>query len=243
MKKLSIITICYNEPHLENTCQSIINQTWQDFEWIVIDGGSGSKTQAIWDKYKYRINKFISEKDNGIYHAMNKGIKLAVGQYLNFLNAGDSFHDNLVLQDIFRDKKQSADVLYGDYCFSTKEKYLTICRFPDKLSMPFWMKTALNHQATFIKRQLFKKYGLYDERLKILADYDIFLRFFTNKATFQHLNRTIVFFDENGISTRLEDLKQKEIILIKKRYFSKEEIQKDIPEWTGEFIKAFRLSK
>ena len=90
---------------------------------------------------------------------------------------------------------------------------------------------------------VFKKYGLYDEHIKILADYDIFLRFFTKRAKFQHLNRTIVFFDGNGVSTRLEDLKQKEIILIKKRYFSKEEIQKEIPDWTGQFIKAFRLSK
>ena len=74
---ISIITVCYNEPNLEATCESVVAQTEQNFEWVVIDGGSDIKTQRIWQKYRHRINKFVSEKDSGIYNAMNKGIRLA----------------------------------------------------------------------------------------------------------------------------------------------------------------------
>ena len=94
MTKISIITVCYNEPNLEKTCESIINQTMQDFEWVVIDGGSNEETQNIWNKYKHRINTFVSEPDNGIYDAYNKGVKLATGDYIIFMNAGDCFYEN-----------------------------------------------------------------------------------------------------------------------------------------------------
>ena len=104
MPKVSIITICYNEPDLEKTCESIVNQTWQDFEWIVVDGGSNQETIDIFEKYKARIDEFISESDNVRYNAMNKGIKLAQGEYLNFLNAGDYYFYNDALKDVFENK-------------------------------------------------------------------------------------------------------------------------------------------
>ncbi len=110
-KKLSIITICYNDPNLERTCESIINQTWQDFEWIVIDGGSNEETQKIWDKYKYRIDKFVSEPDTGVYNAMNKGIRLSEGRYLNFMNSGDAYCNNEILEGIFINKNWNTDII------------------------------------------------------------------------------------------------------------------------------------
>lgn len=113
MKKLSIITICYNEPHVEDTCKSIVNQTWQNFEWIVIDGKSNEETLNIFEKYRYRIDTFISEPDKGIYNAYNKGIKLARGEYVQFLNAGDSFYSHDALNIFFSKVKRSASVLYG----------------------------------------------------------------------------------------------------------------------------------
>ena len=113
MKKLSIITICYNEPNLEETCKSIVNQTWQDFEWIVVDGGSNEETQKIWDKYKYRIDKFISEPDNGRYNAMNKGIAQAHGEFLNFMNSGDFFYNNLFIRKRMLFEIRSAQKSYS----------------------------------------------------------------------------------------------------------------------------------
>ncbi|MDE7469771.1 MAG: glycosyltransferase [Desulfovibrionaceae bacterium] len=113
MKKLSIITICYNEPNVEETCRSIVEQTWNDFEWIVVDGGSRKETLDVFEKYRYRMDKFISEPDTGIYNACNKGIKLAQGEYIQFLNAGDSFYSNTALKDFFSKVKQNASILYG----------------------------------------------------------------------------------------------------------------------------------
>ena len=88
---LTIITVCRNEPNIERTCESIVSQTWQDFEWIVVDGASTDGTLDILEKYKDRIDVFVSEPDTGIFNAMNKGIRLAHGEFLNFMNGGDEF--------------------------------------------------------------------------------------------------------------------------------------------------------
>lgn len=97
---LSIITVCLNEPLLQRTCESIVNQTFQNFEWIVIDGGSNEATLNIFERYKYRINYFVSESDGGIYFGMNKGIQQAHGTWLNFMNAGDLFINYNILNII-----------------------------------------------------------------------------------------------------------------------------------------------
>ena len=125
--KLSIITICYNiKDEIERTCKSIVGQTWQDFEWIVVDGGSTDGTLEVLKKYSDRIDILISEKDSGIYNAMNKGIKLANGEWLNFMNGGDNFASNDVLEKVFKNKNYEADILYGDMSYHKNGKIKTI---------------------------------------------------------------------------------------------------------------------
>ena len=143
---LSVITICYNEKQIERTCQSIVNQTWQDFEWIVVDGGSTDGTLDILNKYRNRINILISEPDEGIYDAQNKGIKLAHGQYLNFMNGGDAFYNSTVLEKVFKDKDQTADVLYGKYCTIDNQRLLVLMH-PKKFDSSYWLEHCLNHQS------------------------------------------------------------------------------------------------
>ena len=99
--KLSVITICYNEKNIRKTCESIVGQSWQDFEWIVVDGGSTDGTLDVLNEYRDRIDVLISEPDNGIYNAMNKGIARARGEWLNFMNGGDAFCDKTVLEQVF----------------------------------------------------------------------------------------------------------------------------------------------
>ncbi|HDY89306.1 MAG TPA: glycosyltransferase, partial [bacterium] len=112
---LSIITVTYNaEACLEKTIQSVINQTYKNIEYIIIDGGSSDKTLSIIKKYKKYIKYCISEPDKGIYDAMNKGIKIAKGDYINFLNAGDFYYENNVLSYLFDNLDKSVDLLYGD---------------------------------------------------------------------------------------------------------------------------------
>ena len=201
MKKLSIITICYNEPNLEKTCESIVNQTWQDFEWIVVDGGSNEETQKIWNKYKHRIDKFISESDNGIYNACNKGIKLASGEYIQFLNAGDMYYNLDVLKTIFMQNSYVDDVIYGEqnevYTDSSKNH---ISKQPN-VNTQFLVTNCIQTSAAFIKRELFNRYGLFNESYKIVSDYEQWIIFYKNGVKFRHINTVVTIFDKQGISS------------------------------------------
>lgn len=227
MKKLSIITICYNEPNLAKTCESIMNQSWQDFEWIVIDGGSNDETLAIFDKYKSRIDKFVSEPDNGRYDAMNKGIRLASGEYLNFMNAGDSYFYNDVLKDIFADKTYEAGVLYGNwYAYGDNHRDGYILALPLKLTKEFLYTNHIGHQSSFIHKSLFDKYGLYDDKLIIAGDYEKWFVFIANDVTFKYIPYIVACFDLSGISSTDEsrDFQHKERLKIVEAHCSKTEL-------------------
>lgn len=197
--KLSIITICKNEPNLRRTLDSINNQTFKDFEWIVIDGKSDSKIIKIFDEYRDRINFFTSEVDRGIYNAYNKAIKKAHGEYVCFMNAGDAFYDDMVLENVFC-RKQTADILYGNTnIIKGKKSYIE--EAPDTIDKYFFMYGTINHQSCFIKTSLFKKYGLYNESYKIASDFEKFIVFAKHNVCFKKLNLVIATYYKNGISS------------------------------------------
>lgn len=224
--KLSIITICFNEKEIRRTCESIVNQSWQDFEWIVIDGGSTDGTVDILNQYKSRINVFISEKDNGIYNAMNKGIKLAHGEWLNFMNGGDCFYDNDVLRKTFgNNKNYDASVLYGFTYTPEKKKFRKPSR---KVDSTFFIGSNINHQSTFIKKSLFDKYGLYDETMKIAADFDKWCQFSAHGEKFACLDFCVAQNDLKGISSNptYANLNKKEHDLAISRNYSPQQIKK-----------------
>lgn len=224
--KISIITICYNEPNLEETCQSIVNQTWQDFEWVVVDGNSNQKTQEIWDKYKYRIDKFISEPDNGRYNAMNKGIMLVSGEYLNFLNAGDYYTDNNVLQKVV-ELGLDKDIVYGNLNFIEKTGKLKTWNFPEVVDNEYLCISSLPHPACFIKKELFNLYGLYNEKYKVVSDWEKFLEFILmHHSSYKHINLQCANFNLEGISSTDKDLCKKERSDVLKKYFTEEQINK-----------------
>ncbi len=113
--KISIVTVCYNaERNIEKTILSVINQTYDNIEYIVIDGGSNDGTLSVINKYASKIDKVISEPDKGIYDAMNKGITLAKGDWINFMNAGDSYVDSCVLKLVSDNINSNCDMIYGD---------------------------------------------------------------------------------------------------------------------------------
>lgn len=197
--KLSIITICKNEPNLRRTLDSINNQTFKDFEWIVIDGKSDSKIIKIFDEYRDRINFFTSEVDRGIYNAYNKAIKKAHGKYVCFMNTGDVFYDDMVLENVFG-RKQTADILYGNTnIIKGKKSYIE--EAPDTIDKYFFMYGTINHQSCFIKTSLFKKYGLYNESYKIASDFEKFIVFAKHNVCFKKLNLVIATYYKNGISS------------------------------------------
>lgn len=211
---LTIITICYNEPDVFRTCESIIQQTYQNFQWIVIDALSNKKIQNIFERYKRRIDVFISEPDDGIYNAYNKGLKLAKGKYINFMNAGDSYFSPKILEVIFKKRKNlNSGIIYGNTYRVIKDLSF-IYRYPEKLSVDFFIKGCLNTQSVFIKRSLFDEFGYFNEEYKICADYEKYCQFFKNNVKFMYINNVIACYYCNGISS---DPKNREKLLQEKQ--------------------------
>lgn len=222
--KISVITICYNEKNVEETCISVVNQTFEDFEWIVIDGGSNNDVLNIFQKYKDRINIFISEKDNGIYNAMNKGIKLSKGDYLLFLNAGDSLFDKNSLIKVSRFLGKE-DIIYGNLKTIQNGKS-NIQKFPQKIPYYWLAYYALPHPSSFFKKELFDKHGLYNENYKIVSDWEKYIEFIDiNKCSYRHIPITVSTFYCNGISSTLNDLQQKERDDVIKKLYGNVEIE------------------
>ncbi|MBQ8476406.1 glycosyltransferase [bacterium] len=203
MPKLSIITICYNDPDAYKTCESIVNQTFQDFEWIIIDGGSKKEILDIFKKYENRINNFITEPDEGLYDAYNKGLKLASAPYVHFLNSGDIYHNNNVLKNIFENKKYDSDILYCDINFiknSQTGEFQTV-ELPNRINKYFFINENIATPCAFIKRELFNKYGNFSTSYKIVSDLERWIVFAQNNAKFQHIPIIAADFDTTGISS------------------------------------------
>ena len=172
--KISIITINYNNKEgLERTFKSVFSQTYKQFEYLVIDGGSNDGSKELIEKHAEEINYWVSEPDQGIYNAMNKGIKVATGEYVFFLNSGDVFlkSDSLEIASI---EVHTEDIIYFNIkvCGKNRE-FVKEC--PAKLDFEFFYIDTLPHQSTFIKHEVFEKVGIYDENLKIVADWKWFM--------------------------------------------------------------------
>jgi glycosyltransferase involved in cell wall biosynthesis len=199
---LSIITINYNNSlGLSKTIKSVINQNFKDFEYIIIDGGSidGSVEQIF--ELNNKINYWISEKDTGVYHAMNKGILQAKGEYLLFLNSGDFFLDNSILEQIFN-RQHTADILCGRCAITKKGKIVHLTNPPESHTFLTYFQSGINHQSTFIKRVLFEKYGLYKEDFKYNADWEFWIRtIILNNCTTEKMNEIICEYNLEGISS------------------------------------------
>lgn len=215
MKKLSIITICKNEiPFIKDTITSIVEQTYQNFEWIVIDGGSTDGTVELLNQNKSKINFFVSGKDTGIYNAMNLGIMASSGEFLIFMNGGDLLFDKHVLSKADDSLDDSADVFYGDsFRLFEKKDDCFIKTYPDVITKAFFLNNTLAHQSCFIKRNLFDRYGLYLESFKIVSDKEKWLTFLENNIRFKYLPFPVARYRQNGISQQktpeLADEKQK----------------------------------
>lgn len=218
---LSVITICRNEPYIAETGQSVCTQKNQNFEWIVIDGASTDDTMARLSPYQDRADILISEPDDGIYPAMNKGIRLAKGKYLLFLNGGDLLYNEETLAKVLPYlNKGGADVFYGDsYRLYAREQDCFIKTYPQKIDKPFFLTNTLGHQSSFIKRELFERWGGYREDFKIVSDKEKWLCFFEHGATFMHLPFPCSRFRMNGVSRfPSEQLKQEKIKMLKEYY-------------------------
>lgn len=216
MNKLSIITINRNNAEgLRKTIESVVSQTFTDFEYIIIDGASTDNSVNIIREYADKITYWVSEPDKGIYNAMNKGILKATGAYLLFLNSGDWLSSNEILSKVFKVPHNNVDIITGDLITIQKDSISNIVKGPafyraqrnEIVSLNDLYTGTLHHPVSFIKRSLFDKYGLYDENLKIVADWLFFLKVVgLNGANVQYVDLPIVYFDMKGISNTNIDL-------------------------------------
>lgn len=212
---LSIVTVVYNgEKHLEQTIQSVLNQTYNNIEYIIIDGSSSDKTLDIIKKYEDKIDLWQSEPDKGIYDAMNKGIDLSIGEYIYMLNSGDSLLENIINSIIPIMMIHKNEVLYGavNKC-KNNIFYDTIAR--NILDINTGM---IPHQSIFIPKKYHELFGKYDLKYKIVADYDFISKLVINNVSFFYTNLIIANYDYTGISSIGNKLQWKETKEVMKKY-------------------------
>lgn len=204
--KISIITINYNNAvGLKETIQSVVNQTYSNIEYIVIDGGSEDGSKEILAAYKDQIHYSVAEPDDGIYHAMNKGIRIAKGTYLLFLNSGDVLINKKVIQMAVAEGL-SHDLVYGNLVFVNGEKRRDWIP-ASILSFQTFYTTGIPHPTTFIHKKLFEVVGLYNESYRIVSDWEFFLLATCRyNANYKHINLFITAFSEDGISSNPSNL-------------------------------------
>lgn len=213
--KVTVVTITYNaEQYLEQTIKSLIEQDYPNIEYIIIDGASSDKTVEIIKKYEEHIAYWASEPDNGIYDAMNKGIDVATGEWINFMNAGDSFCENNTISKVIKEVDEDTDIISGDiyYLEGDKKTYRVAAKLENKLNQMFCC-----HQAMFAKTHLMKKYK-FDTIFKTSADYDFALKCAMNGYKFQFTDFAIANFLYEGASETNRVLTRIEEFFIQSRY-------------------------
>ena len=194
---LSIITICFNNRDgLERTIKSVISQTWRDFEWIVIDGGSTDGSKELIEHYQDQFSYWCSEPDKGIYNAMNKGIEHAKGEYLQFLNSGDILYNEKVLEEVFS-LRLTDDIVSGNAVRMDNNAMVR-----ENIENLHWqiLFGTIDHQAAFIKRALFDEIR-YDESLKIVSDWKFWVETIVlRNVSVKRINVLVCKQDMTGIS-------------------------------------------
>lgn len=269
--RLSVITITYNNlSGLQKTARSVVAQRYADMEWIVVDGGSTDGTpewleqvanegvisggvgvaNGMTDEGKGNFCvkdlgafRFVSEPDKGVYDAQNKGIGMANGEYCFFLNAGDCFAGEDVLEQLLAEPVD-ADIVYGNEVVVDAEgRHVDYCRGVENPSFVDLYNSCMKHQATLIRRALFERYGVYDSTLRICADWDWFFRViaFHDEVSLCYRDVDVSLFENTGVSYHSPELCKRERQTVLDRYMS-HRLQRDYAV-LGRYPRIVRLAK
>lgn len=203
--KLSVITINYNNCEgLKKTVESVLKQTWTDYEYIIIDGGSNDGSREVIEGIKDHLAYWCSEPDKGIYNAMNKGVLQAHGEYVIFMNSGDCLHNENTLKEVFEGKEYEEEILIGQVSCVGTESIVNQLKVENGEVNFMRLKHGFNHQGIFINLDLQKKH-LYDENLKIVSDFKFFLQsIFVDRKKICNLKQIVADYDMTGISSSSE---------------------------------------
>lgn len=211
-QKISIITVVWNNAAtIKDAIDSVLNQTYENIEYIVVDGASTDGTVEIVQSYGDKIDKFVSEKDKGLYDAMNKGIALATGDVVGILNSDDFYIDDNVITKIVKEfEEKQVDSVFADLVFVKPENLNKTVRYydsshfkPSKFAYG-WMPA---HPTFFVKREKYERYGVFRTDLKIGADFDILARFlYTHKISYSYMKEVLVKMRVGGVSTSFSSI-------------------------------------
>jgi len=205
--KVSVITVCYNsEKTVENTILSVLAQSYSNVEYIVVDGASNDGTLSILNKYKDSIDKIITEKDKGIYDAMNKGISSASGEIVGLLNSDDIYSSNTVLEDVVKtfEVNTGKDIVIGklwfvDFLSRRVVRSYNMHRFKPWQLRFGWMPP---HPSTFVRKSVYNEHGLYSIDFKIAADYEKFVKWLlVKKVSYVIYDSVLIYMRVGGVST------------------------------------------
>ena len=208
---ISIVTVCFNsENTIKDTIDSVLNQTYGNIEYIIIDGGSIDGTVEFVQSYGDKIARFVSEPDKGIYDAMNKGIALATGDIIGILNSDDFYIDELVIEKVVKEFERNIDCLYADLVYVRSENLNKVVRYydsshfsPSKFAYG-WMPA---HPTFFVKKDIYNKHGVFRTDLKIAADFDLMVRFlYTHNLVCSYMKEPIIKMRVGGVSTSFSSI-------------------------------------
>lgn len=218
---ISLITVVFNgETLIADTLRSAINQSYTNIELVIVDGGSTDQTVAVAQQFSSSIGTLISEKDKGIYDAMNKGIMAAKGEWVYFLNAGDAFYDANVLEDIFTNVPEDVDLVYGKVQTVNEPTGINYINGRPVTLKDFYREYPICHQAAFFRTNTFKTIGLYNDSYKLVADSEWFVRFFrSGKHKAMFVDRIVAYYDIQGASYHKRMLSQRELLRYSNQYF------------------------
>jgi glycosyltransferase involved in cell wall biosynthesis len=231
---ITVITVCYNSGNkIQDTIESVAQQNYNNLEYIVVDGGSKDNTIDIIKKYLPKFNgdmRWISEPDDGVYDAMNKGIKKSNGEWIIFINAGDSLYSKDILNKIFINDNDiiNNDVIYGKVNVKYSDQQEKIVSPKDLNEL--WKGMIFCHQSAFIRSNIMKKY-MYDLNYEISADFDFFYKLFNQNYIFKEVDYVISNYEFEGISNNR----------IKNFYEKKEIVLSNTPKTTYKFFYTFKI--
>lgn len=196
--KVSIITVCYNsQDYITNTITSVLSQNYADIEYIIVDGNSRDNTLSIIKSFGSKITKWISEPDKGLYDAMNKGISLATGDIIAFINSDDFYLDSSVVGDVVNEfQANQVDAVHAELFYvdqSDTDKIVRHWKTGDYTSGAFQKGWHPAHPTLFLKREVYEKFGLFDLQFKLAADFELMCRFFEkHQISSVYLNRPLI---------------------------------------------------
>ena len=210
--KYSIITVNYNNKDgLRKTIESVIHQSFRDFEYIVIDGGSTDGSADVLKEYDAQIDYWVSEPDKGIYNAMNKGIAQAKGEYLNFMNSGDCFYTPDILEKVTSYNYETDFIVGRDYHFNEKIQKGHASIQPPRITMIHFFVATLDHQSSFIRRELFDN-SSYNESYRLVSDWIFYVeKIVAEGKRIQFIPDIVCRREEGGLSEQQRERNRKEI--------------------------------